>query len=152
MQRVQMAGHRLTDPVLSGRPQNLNPPQVLSAPQPSSSEPGRGLCVDQCAGFHCDATAPARLLPLSITLSSTVHPSTIPYKRPWYWFSSHKTRHTIPYGPMHGDYQLPDSVAKAVSPPPLEGHQPPTPVTDDRCLKQIHTSLYLFCQYHFHHN
>ena len=79
VQRVQMAGHRLTDPVLSGSPQNLNPPQVLSAPQPSSSEPGRGLCVDQCAGFHCDAMAPARLLPLSITLSSTIHPSTLPY-------------------------------------------------------------------------
>ena len=61
--------------------------------------------------------------------------------------------HTIPHGPMHGDYQLPDSVAKAVSPPPSVGHQPPTLVTDDdRCLKQIHTSLYLFCQYHFHHN
>ena len=91
-------GQRLTDPVLSGSPNLkhphaplsiLNPKSQLapspplpkkiistllaSSVQPPSSEPGRGFALTTSGGGYCDATSPARLLPLRITPNSDVY-------------------------------------------------------------------------------
>ena len=97
-------GQRLTDPVLSGSPNHkyphaplsiLNPKSQLapsppaprkkimstllaSSVQPPSSEPGRGFALTTTGGGYCDATSPARLLPLRITPNSDVYVCLIP--------------------------------------------------------------------------
>ena len=154
MQRVQMAGHRLTDPVLSGRPQNLNPPQVLSAPNPPHLSPeGAFALTSVLASIVMRRPLHASYLLVS---HSPLPPIQVLYHTSDHGIGFPRTKPLTPYhtAPCMAITSCLTALPKlchrhhrwATNPPPL------SPVTDDRCLKQIHTSLYLFCQYHFHHN
>ena len=164
-------GQRLTDPVPSA-PQISTPLQYWVSPphvfKPSHLSP-EGAFALTSAGFHCDATAPARLLPLSITLYSDAQISTSWISQVFLWcrllpcnvkpspnMYAHCTharmqlqQHiSIPYTSsrlpttMQGDYQLP---ANAVSPTSSWSL-----VTGECRPKPIHTSIYLFCHSRLH--